>query len=65
MGLSTLGGHLVNEPVAQAHNLAYRDPKDLLLGGLSERSEPVLLQAAPERLNLLSRADRRARVWTR
>jgi alanine dehydrogenase len=29
-GLTTLGGHLVNEPVAQAHGLAYRDPVELL-----------------------------------
>jgi alanine dehydrogenase len=29
-GLSTLGGHLVNESVAQAHGLPYRDPADLL-----------------------------------
>ena len=29
-GLSTLGGHLVNEPVAQAHGLPYRDPSELL-----------------------------------
>jgi alanine dehydrogenase len=29
-GLSTLGGHLVNEPVAQAHGLPYQDPTDLL-----------------------------------
>jgi alanine dehydrogenase len=29
-GLSTLGGHLVNEPVAQAHGLPYRDPRELL-----------------------------------
>ena len=26
LGLSTLQGHLVNEPVAQAHGLAYRKP---------------------------------------
>jgi alanine dehydrogenase len=32
LGLSTLGGHLVNEPVAQAHALAYRNPADLLVG---------------------------------
>ncbi len=29
-GLSTLGGHLVTEPVAQAHDLPYRNPADLL-----------------------------------
>jgi alanine dehydrogenase len=29
-GLSTLGGHLVNEPVAQAHGLPYRNPIELL-----------------------------------
>jgi alanine dehydrogenase len=29
-GLSTLGGHLVNESVAQAHRLPYQDPIDLL-----------------------------------
>ena len=29
-GLSTLDGHLVNEPVAQAHGLPYRDPRELL-----------------------------------
>jgi alanine dehydrogenase len=29
-GLSTLGGHLVNESVAQAHGLPYQDPADLL-----------------------------------
>lgn len=29
-GLSTIGGHLVNEPVAQAHGLPYQDPTDLL-----------------------------------
>jgi alanine dehydrogenase len=29
-GLSTLGGHLVNESVAQAHGLPYRDSADLL-----------------------------------
>ncbi len=32
-GLSTIDGHLVNEPVAEAHNLTYRDPAELLLGG--------------------------------
>ena len=32
LGRSTLGGHLVNEPVAQAHALAYRNPADLLVG---------------------------------
>jgi len=30
LGLSTLGGYLVNEPVAQAHGLTYRNPADLL-----------------------------------
>jgi alanine dehydrogenase len=30
LGLSTLQGHLVNEPVAQAHGLPYRNPADLL-----------------------------------
>jgi alanine dehydrogenase len=30
LGLSTLDGHLVNEPVAQAHGLTYRNPADLL-----------------------------------
>src|SRR6185312_4749233 len=30
LGLSTLQGHLVNEPVAQAHGLAFRNPADLL-----------------------------------
>ncbi|WP_395727989.1 alanine dehydrogenase [Nakamurella sp.] len=30
LGLSTLGGHLTNEPVAQAHGLPYRNPADLL-----------------------------------
>jgi alanine dehydrogenase len=29
-GLSTLGGHLVSEPVAQAHGLPYRNPIELL-----------------------------------
>jgi alanine dehydrogenase len=29
-GLSTLGGHLVNEPVAHAHGLPYRNPIELL-----------------------------------
>ena len=29
-GLSTLGGHLLNEPVAQAHGLPYQDPGELL-----------------------------------
>jgi hypothetical protein len=29
LGLSTLRGHLVNESVAQAHSLAYRNPADL------------------------------------
>ena len=29
-GLSTIGGHLVNKPVAQAHGLPYQDPTDLL-----------------------------------
>ncbi len=29
-GLSTFGGHLVNEPVAQAHGLVYTDPAVLL-----------------------------------
>ena len=29
-GLSTLGGHLVSEPVAQAHRLPYRNPIELL-----------------------------------
>ena len=32
-GLSTIDGHLVNEPVAEAHDLTYRDPAELLLGG--------------------------------
>jgi alanine dehydrogenase len=31
-GLSTLGGHLGNESVAQTHGLPYRDPVDLLPG---------------------------------
>ncbi len=30
LGLSTLRGYLVNEPVAQAHGLAYRNPAELL-----------------------------------
>ena len=30
LGLSTLRGHLVTEPVARAHGLAYRDPAELL-----------------------------------
>jgi alanine dehydrogenase len=30
-GLSTLGGHLVSRPVADAHGLPYRDPAELLL----------------------------------
>ena len=30
MGLSTLGGHLVSRPVAQAHGMPYQDPADLL-----------------------------------
>jgi alanine dehydrogenase len=29
-GLSTISGHLVNEPVAQAHGIPYQDPADLL-----------------------------------
>ena len=29
-GLSTLGGHLVSEPVAQTHGLPYRNPIGLL-----------------------------------
>jgi alanine dehydrogenase len=29
-GLSTLGGELVSEPVAEAHNLSYTDPEKLL-----------------------------------
>jgi alanine dehydrogenase len=29
-GLATLGGHLVSEPVAQAHGLPYRNPIELL-----------------------------------
>jgi alanine dehydrogenase len=32
-GLSTLGGELVNEPVAEAHDLPYRSPADLLPTG--------------------------------
>ncbi len=32
LGLSTLGGHLTNEPVAAAHGLAFRNPADLLAG---------------------------------
>jgi alanine dehydrogenase len=32
-GLSTIGGDLVNEPVAEAHGLAYRDPADRLAAG--------------------------------
>ena len=31
-GLSTLGGDLTNQPVAEAHGLAYRDPSDVLTG---------------------------------
>ena len=31
-GLSTLGGELTNQPVAEAHGLAYRDPSDVLAG---------------------------------
>src|SRR6478672_4602479 len=30
LGLSTLGGKLVSEPVAQAHGLPYRDPSEIL-----------------------------------
>jgi alanine dehydrogenase len=30
LGLSTLRGHLANEPVAQAHGLPFRSPADLL-----------------------------------
>jgi len=33
-GLSTLGGHLVSEPVAQAHGLTYRNPIELLPAAL-------------------------------
>jgi len=29
-GLTTLGGDLVSEPVAQAHGLPYRDPSEIL-----------------------------------
>ena len=29
-GLSTLGGNLVSEPVAEAHELSYTDPEKLL-----------------------------------
>jgi alanine dehydrogenase len=29
-GLSTLGGNLVSEPVARAHELSYTDPEKLL-----------------------------------
>ena len=29
-GLSTLGGKLVSRPVAEAHDLAYTDPDELL-----------------------------------
>jgi alanine dehydrogenase len=29
LGLSTLGGHLVTQPVAEAHNLPYRNPAEL------------------------------------
>lgn len=32
-GLSTIAGDLVNEPVAEAHGLAYRDPAELLAAG--------------------------------
>jgi alanine dehydrogenase len=31
-GLSTLGGHLVTAPVAEAHELPYTDPAGLLAG---------------------------------
>ena len=30
LGLSTLGGKLVSQPVAEAHELAYTDPAELL-----------------------------------
>jgi alanine dehydrogenase len=30
LGLSTLRGHLANEPVAQAHDLPFRPPAELL-----------------------------------
>ena len=29
LGLSTLGGQLVNQPVAEAHDLPYRNPAEL------------------------------------
>ena len=32
-GLSTLGGDLTNQPVAEAHGLAYRDPAEVLAAG--------------------------------
>jgi alanine dehydrogenase len=31
-GLSTLGGKLVNQPVAEAHELPFTDPAGLLAG---------------------------------
>jgi alanine dehydrogenase len=31
-GLSTVAGELLNEPVAEAHGLAYRDPAEVLAG---------------------------------
>jgi alanine dehydrogenase len=30
LGLSTLDGHLVNQPVAEAHELPFTDPAGLL-----------------------------------
>jgi alanine dehydrogenase len=32
-GLNTLGGHLVNQPVAEAHGIPYHDPAELLTAG--------------------------------
>jgi alanine dehydrogenase len=39
-GLTTLGGQLVSRPVAQAHDLPFKDPADVLPTGLRGSKEP-------------------------